>query len=73
MGKEISSFMIRKFALFLVFIVFAVVIAGCETAKGAAKGAATGAKADWQTTQQGAADCWEGIKSADQWVKDNLW
>ena len=35
---------------------------GCSTVKNAAKGAATGAKEDW-----------EALKKTDGWMRENLW
>ena len=54
--------MFKKGILLFVLFAFIVVIAGCETMKGTAKGAAEGAKKDWQAA----------IK-ADEWIKKNLW
>jgi hypothetical protein len=73
MDKEISSFTRVRLALLLVLVVFAVAIAGCETTKCAS----TGAKKDWQmakqATEQGVTNVWQAIKSADDWIKENLW
>jgi hypothetical protein len=58
--------MIRKTVLFLGLISFAVLVSGCNTifraSKGAAQGAASGAKQDV-----------EDVKKADDWMKKNLW
>jgi hypothetical protein len=47
-------------ALFILFLL--ILMAGCETVKGAFQGAAEGAKKDWQTACK-----------TDQWIRDNLW
>lgn len=61
--------MIKRAAPFLLFIIFAAGIFGCETAKGAAKGA----QADFQTASRGTANCWQALLKADDWMRENLW
>lgn len=48
--------------LYLVLIV----LSGCETIKGTARGGADGFSKDWQNTK-------ENIKEADDWIRENLW
>ena len=48
--------------LLATLVIFAVLISGCNTVKGAAGGAASGAKQDV-----------ESVKKADGWMKKNLW
>ncbi len=59
----------RKSALIFVFVVFVILIAGCETTRGAAEGA----QLDLQTAHQGARKCWQALKSIDDWVQRNFW
>jgi predicted small secreted protein len=54
--------MLKKSMILFALSVFVILIAGCETVKGAAQGAAEGVKKDWQTAVK-----------ADAWVKKNLW
>jgi len=61
--------MIKKAALFFMFIVFIVTVSGCETAKGAFKGGAEGASRDWETAK-GAGPA---LMRADEWMQKNLW
>ena len=81
--------MIKKVALFFMFIVFIITVSGCETAKGALKGGIEGAKKDWETAKgvgaalmraEGAKKDWETAKGvgaalmrADEWIQKNLW
>lgn len=53
--------MLKKGAAALILSLL-LLIAGCETVKGAFTGASDGAKKDW-----------EAAKKADQWMRDNLW
>lgn len=73
MGKEVGSFTRERLALLLVIVIFVVAIAGCETTKCASKEAKTGWQMAQQGAEQGAADVWQAIKAADDWVKANLW
>ncbi len=59
----------RKSALIFVLVVFAILISGCETAKGAAQGA----QLDFQTAKRGTMKCWQVLKSADDWMQRNMW
>lgn len=65
--------MIKRMVLFLGFIIFAVSFVGCNTAfrssKGAAKGAASGAKQDVEDIKNAV----NATKKADVWMKENLW
>lgn len=55
--------MIRsKVLLAIVFFSVGIFLSGCGTISGAAKGAAEGAKKDWQTANK-----------LDDWIKENLW
>lgn len=54
--------MIKKGAILFVLSVFLILIGGCETIKGALKGATEGAKRDW-----------ESAKKIDSWIRENLW
>jgi len=54
--------MIKKGAAFFILSIFLILIAGCETTKGACKGAAEGAHKDW-----------ESLKKADQKMQEVLW
>jgi hypothetical protein len=66
MGKKVGSFINARLVMFLMFVMFAAVIAGCATTKCAA----TETK---QMAQQGATNLWQTIKAADDWIKTNLW
>jgi hypothetical protein len=61
MGKE-GGAMIRKCLSLGILVSFIFLISGCSTVKGAAQGAAEGAKQDWQA-----------LKKADAWFRENLW
>lgn len=65
--------MIRQTALFLGLIIIAGSLAGCNTlfraSKGAAVGAASGAKQDVADFKNAVNES----KKADVWMKDNLW
>ena len=50
--------MAKKYAMLLALFVFLVLIAGCETAKGAA---------------QGFQKDWKSLEKVDDWMRDNLW
>lgn len=54
--------MLKKSIVLFALSVFVVLITGCQTIKGGAKGAAEGMKKDWQTALE-----------ADAWIKKNLW
>jgi len=56
-----------KKPLALVFaVVFCAALYGCNTMKGACKGASEGAKKDWDST------C-NATQGADGWIQKNLW
>ena len=44
--------MIKKGAIFFILSVFLILVSGCETLGGAAKGASEGAKTDWDNAKQ---------------------
>jgi predicted small secreted protein len=54
--------MIKKGIIFLAVCVFLILIAGCETIRGAFKGACEGAKKDWTA-----------FKNVDAWMREHLW
>jgi len=54
--------MVRKGIMLFVLFIFLVMLNGCNTVAGAGVGIAAGAKKDWQ-----------GLKSMDSWIRDNLW
>jgi predicted small secreted protein len=54
--------MIKKGAIFLILFTLIVLIAGCNTIKGAVKGGAEGAKKDW-----------ESVMKADDKMREVLW
>lgn len=54
--------MIKKCLALIGVFAYIILVSGCGTIKGAAEGAAVGAKEDW-----------EALKNADQWFRDNLW
>lgn len=54
--------MIKKGIIFLIVCAFLILIAGCETIRGAFKGAWEGAKKDWAA-----------FEGADDWMRENLW
>ncbi|MGE5307685.1 MAG: hypothetical protein ACM3OC_01210 [Deltaproteobacteria bacterium] len=56
----------RRILAVIFLTVFCFAVSGCCTAKDACKGAAEGARKDWNNS------C-SGIKGADNWVKKNLW
>ena len=51
-----------KYALLLVLFFSSLLIAGCETIKGAFRGASEGAKKDWESAEE-----------IDDWMRENLW
>jgi len=65
--------MIKRTVFFLGFVIFAIYLAGCNTAfrssKGAAVGAASGAKQDAEDLKNAV----NATKKADVWMKENLW
>ncbi len=65
--------MIKQTVLFLGLMIFMVSLAGCNTlfrtSKGAAEGAASGAKQDVVDLKNAINE----TKKADAWMKDNLW
>ncbi len=54
--------MTKKFAILFMLFSFVILIAGCETVKGAFTGASDGFAMDW-----------ENLQEADTWMRDNLW
>lgn len=54
--------MLKKRVLLFAVSIFLILIAGCETTKGACQGAAEGAKKDW-----------ESLKKADEKMREVLW
>jgi len=54
--------MLKKRVLLFAVSIFLILIAGCETTKGACKGAAEGAEKDW-----------ESMKKADEKMREVLW
>jgi hypothetical protein len=54
--------MVAKPFLLATLVIFTVILSGCNTVKGGAGGAASGAKQDV-----------ESLKKADGWMKKNLW
>ncbi len=54
--------MVKKCILIFILFSLVIVISGCETVKGAAKGAAEGFQKDW-----------ESAKKVDDWMRKNLW
>jgi len=54
--------MIKKGTIFFILSVFLILVSGCETLGGAAKGASEGAKTDW-----------ENIKKLDSRMREVLW
>ncbi len=74
----------KKATLLFMFIVFIIIVSGCETAKGALKGGIEGTKKDWKTakgvgiaTAKGVEATVKGVgaalKKADEWMQKNLW
>ncbi len=61
MGKK-GGCMTRKALLLLLLWCSSILCCGCNTVGGAAKGAADGAKKDY-----------EEAKKADAWLQENLW
>jgi predicted small secreted protein len=57
-----AALMVRKPFLLIRIVIFAVLLSGCNTVKGTAAGAASGAQQDL-----------ESMKKADGWLKKNLW
>ena len=56
----------RRMLAIAMVVAFCAALYGCNTFKGACKGAKEGAKQDWNGT------C-TGIKGSNNWIKKNLW
>jgi len=52
MDRKKGGMMIKKGAIFFILSVFLILVSGCETLGGAAKGASEGAKTDWDNAKQ---------------------
>jgi predicted small secreted protein len=52
----------KKMFVWPVLLLALILVAGCQTIKGAGTGAAEGAKKDWQA-----------LEKADAWMRKNLW
>ncbi len=57
----------------IILLVFVILAAGCETAKGAGKGIAYGVGAAAKGVAKDSHDFWNFIQSTDSWIKNNLW
>jgi hypothetical protein len=78
MDKKIGE-MISKYAVFTLSLIV-ILVSGCETAKGFARGSgdlARGFGSAVLTTAKGVSEdthnFFEFLKPADEWVKENLW
>lgn len=65
MDKKEVRLIVKKCSLFFILFIFLVLICGCQTMKGAAEGA----KKDWQALQKTG----ENIKKADDKMQEVLW
>lgn len=66
----------NKVGIVIIFLVFVILAAGCETAKGLGKGAAGIACGVGSTVEGVGKDSynfWKFIQAADSWMKENLW
>jgi hypothetical protein len=67
----------EEMSLICILCLGLVFLGGCETAKGAAGGAAGGIGMTAAGTAHGAAtdtkNIWQAILKADDWIKNNLW
>jgi predicted small secreted protein len=61
MGER-KGIMLQKIFLLGIILVFVFLSSGCNTVAGASKGAAEGAKKDY-----------EDAKKADEWMRKSLW
>ncbi|RJP27344.1 MAG: hypothetical protein C4533_07735 [Candidatus Omnitrophota bacterium] len=57
---------VKKASLLLLLLPVMLMLSGCHTLFNSSKGAYEGAK-------EGAKKDWEGLKKADNWLKENLW
>ncbi|HTY45181.1 MAG TPA: hypothetical protein VMD52_04225 [Patescibacteria group bacterium] len=51
----------------------ALLLAGCQTAKGTAEGAANTTSATVEGLSEDTSSFWYSIKKADEWIRENLW
>lgn len=51
----------------------ALLLAGCQTAKGTTEGAAHATSDTFEGLTEDTSSLWYSIKKADEWIRENLW